>query len=69
MTDEQDKQQRATKLIPELLIIIESDILKSVDLLEKSIKVAIVAKDEVMKLRLALMYTELEDFSKRLGEL
>ena len=63
------KKDDAIAIMPKYLAMIDSDLMKVAHYLKDSVKVAIVAEDKSLSEKLAELFVEAEDLSKRFTEL
>lgn len=63
------RKDDAIAIMPKYLATIDSDLMKVAHYLKDSVKVAIVAEDKSLSEKLAELFVEAEDLSKRFTEL
>ncbi|HVA10623.1 MAG TPA: hypothetical protein VNG32_00455 [Candidatus Dormibacteraeota bacterium] len=60
-----DNELKARKVLPELIQMIDSDLMKASHYLKKAATVALVADDTKLATRIATYHVELENFEER----
>lgn len=58
------KQEDAIRILPKYLTVIESDLMKISHYLKDGVKIAIVAEDEELSVKLAEFYVQADEMAK-----